>query len=186
MLVQQQELGLFEGRHQQRDSLALTAGEQTDLAGHTVFQPQIQRFEQLVVFVVLLLRDADFERAGKTPAGRQGQVLVDLHRRGGAHHRVLEHAANVLGTLVLGQAGHILPVNNDFAHIHRPDARDGVQHRGFARAVAADDRDKVAVLQRQIQSLQGDLLIDGSCIEGLVYILDLKHCPYLPFSRVLW
>ena len=164
MLVQQQELGLFEGRHQQRDSLALTAGEQTDLAGHTVFQPQIQRFEQLVVFVVLLLRDADLERAGKTPAGRQGQVLVDLHRRGGAHHRV----------------------NNDFAHIHRPDARDGVQHRGFARAVAADDRDKVAVLQRQIQSLQGDLLIDGSCIEGLVYILDLKHCPCLPFSRVLW
>ena len=116
---------------------------------------------------MLLLRDAGLERAGKTPAGRQGQVLVDLHRRG-------------------GQAGHILPVNNDFAHIHRPDARDGVQHRGFARAVAADDRDKVAVLQRQIQSLQGDLLIDGSCIEGLVYILDLKHCPYLPFSRVLW
>ena len=167
-------------------ALKLTAGEQTDLAGHTVFQPQIQRFEQLVVFVVLLLRDADLERAGKTPAGRQGQVLVDLHRRGGAHHRILEHAANVLGTLVLGQAGHILPVNNDFAHIHRPDARDGVQHRGFARAVSADDRDKVAVLQRQIQPLQGDLLIDGSCIEGLVYILDLKHCPCLPFSRVLW
>ena len=68
----------------------------------------------------------------------------------------------------------------------REGARDGVQHRGFARAVAADDRDKVAVLQRQIQSLQGDLLIDGSCIEGFVYILDLKHCPCLPFSRVLW
>ena len=103
VLVQQQELGLFEGRHQQRDSLALTAGEQADLAGHTVFQPQIQRFEQLVVFVVLLLRDADLQRAGQAAAGRQREIFIDLHGSRRAHHRVLKHTAQKFGAFVLRQ-----------------------------------------------------------------------------------
>ena len=102
---------------------------------------------------MLFLRDAGFQCAGQAPAGRQSQVFIDLHGSGSAHHRVLEHAANVLGTLVLRQAGHILPVNDDLAHIHRPDTGHGIQHRGLARAVAADDSDKVAVLQRQVEAL---------------------------------
>ena len=39
VLVQQQELWLFQRCHQQRDRLALAAGEEPHLAGHAVFQP---------------------------------------------------------------------------------------------------------------------------------------------------
>ena len=128
---------------------------------------------------MLLLRDADPQRAGQAAAGRQREIFIDLHGSRRAHHRVLKHTADVFGTLMLR-------VNKDLAHIHRPDTGYCVQHRGLACAVAADDRHKVAVLQRQIQPLEGHLLVDGARIEGLIYIFDLKHCPCLPFSRVPW
>ena len=46
-------------------------------------------------------------------------------------------------------------------------------------AVVADSIDEV---RKYLSGMGAD--VDG--IEGLVYILDLKHCPCLPFSRVLW
>ena len=87
---------------------------------------------------------------------------------------------------MLRQAGDILSIDENFSHIHRPDTRHRVEHGGLACAVSANDGDKVPVIQRQIQPVQRHFLIDRSGVEGLVYILDLKHCPCLPFSRVLW
>ena len=186
VLIKQQQLGLLQRSHQQRDRLTLAAGQQTHLAGHALLQPQIERLEQLIVGIMLLLCDADLQRAGQAAAGRQRKIFIDLHGSRRAHHRVLKHTADVFGALMLRKACHILPVNKDLAHIHRPDTGHGVQHRGLACAVAADDRHKVAVLQRQIQPLEGHLLVDGARIESLINIFDLKHCPCLPFSRVPW
>jgi len=176
VLVQQQQLGLFQGRHQQGDCLALAAGKQTDLAGHAVLQAQAQGFKQLVVLGIFLFGNTNAQGAARTAAGGQGQVFINLHRGGGAHHGVLEHTANVSGALVLRQAGDILTINNNLAHIHRPHTGNSIQHGGLARTVAADYGDEIAVLQCQVQIIQGNLLVDRTGVKSLVNVFDLKHC----------
>ena len=53
VLVQQQQLRLLQGGHQQRQRLTLTAGEQAHLGGKAVLKPQIQRFQQSPVICPL-------------------------------------------------------------------------------------------------------------------------------------
>ena len=124
---------------------------------------------------MLFFGDADAQRALGTAPGSQRKVFVNLHGGGGTHHGVLEHAPDVLCALMLRQAGDVLPVHEDLAHINGPHTGNGVQHGGLARAVAADNGDKIAVLQGQLQPAQGNLLVDGAGIKGLVNVFDLKH-----------
>ena len=175
VLVQQQQLGLLQGGHQQGQGLPLAAGEQAYLAGQPILQAQIQDLQQLLILLPLGPGDAGAEGAALPPAGGQGQVLLDLHGGGGAHHGILEHPADELGPLVLGQAGHILPVDGDGAAIHRIDAGHQVEQGGLARAVAADHRHEVPVVEGEGHAVHGPLLVDGAGVEGLVDFLDLKH-----------
>ena len=180
MLVQQEELGFVHGGHQQGQRLTLTAGQQAHTGGQTVFQAQVQGLEQFPVLFPLGLGDADAQGAGLAAAGSQRQILFDLHGGGGAGHRILEHTADVGSTLMLAQAGDVHAVDDNFAFIHRPHTGHGVQHGGLARAVAADDGDKIALVQLQVQAVQGRFLVHGACVEGLGNILDLKHFLHPP------
>ena len=58
----------------------------------------------------------------------------------------------------------------------------GVEHGGLTGAVAADDGDKIAFLQVQVQAVQSDLFIDGTGIEHLDNIFNFKHGCCLPSS----
>ena len=87
--------------------------------------------------------------------GCQGKVFINSHGSSGTHHRVLEHAADVFGTLVLRKACHIFSVNDDFAHIDRPYARHRIQHGGTLDRVFANHRHKISVFQFEIQAIQG-------------------------------
>ena len=107
-------------------------------------------------------------------------LLADGHGGVKAGHGVLEHAADVGGALVLPQFGHVGAVNDDLAAVHRPHTSHSVQHGGFARAVAADDGDKITFVQFQVQTVQGRFLVDGTGVEGLGNILDLKHFLHPP------
>ena len=108
VLVQQKQLGLLEGGHQQGQGLTLTAGQQAHLGGHAVFQTQIQGFQQLPVSFVLRLWHTPLkEGAAAAPAGCQRQILHNLHIRRGAGHGILEHPAQHGGTLMLAQAGNV-------------------------------------------------------------------------------
>ena len=91
------------------------------MASHALLQPQIQHLQQLAVFVALSFGDAGAQRSGLAAAAGQRQIFFNLHGGGSAGHRVLEHAADVLGPLVLRQAGDINAVNDDLAAVHRPD-----------------------------------------------------------------
>ena len=71
---------------------------------------------------------------------------------------------------------YILTINNDLAHIHRPHTGNSIQHGGLARTVAADYGDEIAVLQCQVQIIQGNLLVDRTGVKSLVNVFDLKHC----------
>ena len=102
VLVKQQQLGVGERGHEQRERLALAAGEQADLGRHARLQAQAQRGEQLGVLLLLLGGDAPGKTALLAAALGQREVLGNLHVCGGAAHRVLEHAAQELGALWLG------------------------------------------------------------------------------------
>ena len=175
MLVQQQQFGPVHGGHQQGQRLALAARQQAHPGGKAVFQPQVQGLEQLFVFLPFLAGDAGAQGAGLATAGRQGQVFFDLHGGGGAGHGVLKDPADVLGPLVLAQAGDVGAIDHDLALVHRPDAGHRVQHGGFARAVAPDDGDEIALVQMERQSVQGRLFVDGAGVEGLGNVLNVKH-----------
>ena len=167
VLVEQQQLRLLQGGHEQRQRLALAAGEQADLRRHAVLKAEAKALELLMIFLALRLRDAPAQRALLAAARGEGEVLLNLHVRGRAHHGVLEHAADVLRAAVLRHGSHVHTVEDDAAGVHRPDARDGVEHGGFAGAVAADDGHEIARLQMQGQSVERPFLIDGAGVEGL-------------------
>ena len=167
VLVEQQQLRLLQGGHEQRQRLALAAGEQADLRRHAVLKAEAKALELLMIFLALRLRDAPAQRALLATARGEGEVLLDLHVRCRAHHGVLEHAADVLRAAVLRHGSHVHTVEDDAAGVHRPDARDGVEHGGFAGTVAADDGHEIARLQVQGQSVERPLFVDGAGVEGL-------------------
>ena len=113
----------------------------------------------------------------------EGKVFLDLHGGGGAHHGILEHAADEFGPLKFRQIGHIHAVNQDLTGLHKVSTGHAVQHGGLTGTVAADNRNKLTGLQVQVQATQGLFLIDRSGIEGLKNILDFKHgsSPFLPW-----
>ena len=92
MLVEQQQLRLLQRRHQQRQRLPLTAGEQTDLCRHTVLKTEIQGTQTLLIIGTLCFRHAPAQPAALAAPRRQREIFFDLHGGCGAHHGVLEHA----------------------------------------------------------------------------------------------
>ena len=72
---------------------------------------------------------------------------------------------------MLRQGGDILAIEENASLIHGPDARDRVEHGGFARAVAADNGDEIAGLEVQVQTVESLLLINGAGIKGFGDVL---------------
>ena len=184
MLVQQQQLGLVHGSHQQGQCLTLTAGKQAYTGSQTIFKAQIKGLEQLTVLLTLGLRDADAQGTWLAAAGCQRKVFFDLHSSGGAGHGILKYTADIGSALMLAQAGDIYTVNDDLALIHRPHTGNSIEHRRFARTIAANHSDKIALIQLQVQAVQGSFLVDRASVKGLGNVLDLKHFlhPPLPSS----
>ena len=118
VLVQQQQLGTFQRRHQQRQRLTLTAGQGADLGGEPGLQPQSQIAQQRAVGLSLLLGDAPAKAALLPAACRQRQIFLDVYGGRCAHHGVLKHAANVGGPFVLRKIGHVDAVKEHLAGIH--------------------------------------------------------------------
>ena len=147
VLVEQEQLRRLKRRHQQRQCLPLAAGEQTDLCSHPVFESETERRQLVAEELPLRLRHAPAERPLFAAAIGQREVFFDLHVRRRAHHGVLEHAADVLRALVFRHGRHIHAANFNRALVHGPHARDSIQQRGLASAVATDDRDEIAVGQ---------------------------------------
>ena len=179
MFVEEQQPGAVHRRHQQRDGLPLAAGEQADLGGKAVFQAEFQRGEQLAVALAVRAPDAAHKAALFAALGGDGEVLGDLHIRRGALHGVLKDAAEELGALVFRHARHVHAVDLDGAIIRLPHAGDGVEQGGLARAVAADDGDKFAVSDLQIEAIERRLGVDGTGVERLLQVRDPKHLPHL-------
>ena len=106
---------------------------------------------------------------------RQRHILFNVHGRGRAGHRVLKHAAEVLGALVFRQAGHIHTRDfNRAADRRRIRTRHRVEGGGFARAVAADDRDEIAFVELEIHVCQRALFGDRAGVKRLGDVVDIQ------------
>ena len=113
MFIQEQQFRLLQGGHQQGDCLPLSAGEQTDFRLHAVFQSEAELRKRCAVQFPLFLRDTPGECSAFGAAVRHSQIFFDHHGRRGAHHRILENSADVLGSLGLIFVRQVLTVKDD-------------------------------------------------------------------------
>ena len=169
--------GCLQRCHQQRERLALAAGEQSrpwwsgGTQGRGRGPPSSSRYCSFSSFVT-----PQRKTAALAAAGGEGEVLFDPHRVGAVpiigswNTRPMNAARLCSGRLVTFGA-----VDDDLAGVDKERAGGGVEHRGLARAVAADDGDEVAVVQRQTQAVQRGLGVDGAGVEGLIKFLEFKH-----------
>ena len=176
MFVQKEQLGFLQCGHQQGDCLTLTAGEQTNLCGKPVFQSQIQNFQKLFVLFPFLCGNAGTQTSALASTGGKGKVFFDLHIGRCAGHGVLKYPSQIFGTLMLPQVGDIHTVDDNTAAIHRINTGNHIQHSGFTCTVTANDRDKIALVQVEINAVQGSFFIHRTGVEGFFYINNIKHC----------
>ena len=166
MLVQQQQLRRCQRCHQKGYCLALTARQKPDLCGHTGLKTQIQIGKDLAVALALGAGDAPLQTSAFAATCRKRKVFLNFHFLCRAHHRVLEHATEELGALVLGQMGHIHAVDQHLTAVKAPRAGNGIQQCRFSRTVTADYGNKVAVVEDKVNVLQRHLFVYRAGEEG--------------------
>ena len=183
VLVKQQQLGLCEGGHQQGEGLTLSARKQTDLSFHARIETQVELLEECRELSFFFFGDTPGKTAMQAAALGKCQVFDNLHVGGGATHRVLEHAAKILGALGFGHARNVFTVELDYARIERVHTGDHIEQRGLAGAVATDHGNEVAVVKDKVNTGKGTLLGDSALVERLFDVGELKHPDHLPSSR---
>ena len=147
VFVQKQQLGRYQRRHQQRQRLTLAAGQQTHGMIHPVFQPQLQLRQLFPESGTILRRDHGEGRPFfRRPQIGQRQIFLDGHAGGGAFQGVLKEPADEFAALVIRKTGDILPVQTDGSLVHHERTGDRAEQGGFARAVGAENGDKIAAI----------------------------------------
>src|SRR5699024_8161705 len=179
VLIEQEDLGVREARHEQRERLALAAGEQAHPGPQAVLEPEIQRAQLLDEPGPAGLCHSPPEPAGLPAPEREGEVLLDGQIRGRARERVLEHPAHVAGALELLEALHRLAVDGDRARIHPEPAGDGIEQGRLPRPVGTDDRDEIPGLQVQAQVDERLAFVDRAGKERPGDVVDAQH--HAPF-----
>ena len=175
VLVEEHDLGLREASHEQRERLALAAGEQTDASREAIVQTELQLGQFLLEEGAAAAIQSEAEPAGLAALVGHRKVLFDSEVRRGTRHGVLEDATHDLRALMLGKAGDICTSDGDSARVDGQAAGDGIKERRLARAVGTDDGHEVAGLQVQIDARERAAFVDGAGEEGLGNALNLKH-----------
>ena len=149
-----------------------------------ILKAEAEAAQLLAVLLALRSGHAPAKPAALAAAHCEGEILLKLHVRRCAHHRVLEYAADILCALVVGQRGDVLAVEDDAPVVHRPDTGHSVEHGGFTGAVAADDRDEIAVVKMEVNAVERYALIYCAFIECFTYVYKIKHRAPPPFFSV--
>ena len=153
MLVQQQQLGGDEGRHQQGQRLALAAGKQTYRLAHPVLQAHAQQGQMLPEqFLILFVHPAE-ERAFRLLGAqvRQGQIFLNGHMGRRSPHGVLKQMADLLAAHMGRQEGNVLPIQHNAAGVRPEAARNGPEQCGLTRAVGTNNGGKISGGQMKAQ-----------------------------------
>src|SRR5690606_23058723 len=185
VFVEQQDAGRLQRRHQQADCLALPPGQQPDTVGEAVFQPQPERGQPFAKALAHRGLYRAPETAARAPQLRERHVFFDGQVFAGAGHGILEHARHAAGALPDRLARDIGALDLDAAGINGQVARDGIQKRGLAGAIGADDGDELAARNFQRQAAQRAGFDGRTGIEGNFEVFCAQHgqAPFLPSSR---
>ena len=141
---------------------------------HPVFQPQLQLRQLFPELGAIPRRDHGEGRPFfRRPQIGQRQIFLDGHAGRGAFQGVLKEPADEFAALVIRKTGDILPVQTDGSLVHHERAGDRAEQGGFARAVGAENGDKIAGVQMQVNAVQGFFLVDGAGVEGFGNVTDL-------------
>ena len=110
---------------------------------------------------------------------REGEVFLDAHVRRGAAQRVLKQPPDDAAAVMLACKGNVLAIQQNTALVHIKATCDGVEKRGLARAVRADNGDEITLVQMERQIGNGALFVHRSDVEGLGDVLNVQHisCP---------
>ena len=182
VLVEQQQLGRDHGGHEQRQRLALAAGEQADGRVHAVLQPHVELGERVTEKVaVAACHAAEGLMLFRRAEVGHGEVFLDGHVRRSALERILEQVADAAAALVRRQERDVPPVERDGTGIDIEHTGDGIEERALAGAVRADDGGKLPVGQPEREIRQGALLVDGAGVERLGNMGNFKHRSRPPF-----
>ncbi len=103
MLVKKQYFRLFERCHQKRQSLSLTAGEESHLDSHSVLESQFEGSEGIVVDFSLLSAYTPLKASFLPPAVSKSHVLLNEHIGCSSHHRVLKDTPQHQCSLIVGK-----------------------------------------------------------------------------------
>ena len=168
VFVQQQQLRLGNGGHQQRGRLPLAAGEQPHPGLEPVLQPQVQLLQQIPEMGAVPSVDREEAAAGLARV-RQRQVLLDGHVRRGAPQGILVQAADVQRALVVPLPGDVLAVQQDLSPVQPEFPQYGVEQRRFSRAVGAQHGDEIAPGDLEVHAAERDLLVGRAALKGLFH-----------------
>ncbi len=177
VLVQQEQFGPGDGRHEQRRRLTLPSGEQAHLGFHPVLEPEVEGRQQFAKIggITTVHRE---KRLGRVARIRHGEVFFDGHAGRGPALRILKEAADVEGPFVVLIIGNILSVQNDPAAVGQEFAQDRIEESGFARAVGPEDRDELALPGFQRKVVQRDFFVGSARLETFGEMADHELCAH--------
>ena len=128
MLIEEQELRLLQGCHQERQCLSLSSGEKPYLGSQTFFQAKPQIRQKFLVYFSFLSLDTRTQRTTVAPSKCQCQILLNTHGSGSAVHGILEYTSQIFGSLVLRKLCDINTVDQNLTCIYRPYSGDRIHH----------------------------------------------------------
>ena len=79
----------------------------------------------------------------------EGKIFLNAHVRRGAAQRVLKQPPDDAAAVMLACKGNVLAIQQNTALVHIKAACDGVEKRGLARAVRADNGDEIALVEME-------------------------------------
>ena len=154
-----------------RSLLPLSPGQQAHLGLHPVLQSHVQGGQQVPEIGVVPAVHREEGAAGLSGIG-QGQILLDGHAGGGAPQGVLVETADVQRPPVVLLPGDVLLPQENFAAVREDFSQNGVEQGRFARAVGAQNGDKLTRRHLQGQAVQSQLLVNGARLKALGQLLD--------------
>ena len=103
-------IGSDHGRHQDRERLALSAGQQPDRRVQSVLKTHTETSHGFAQCATVIASQRPSEQSPAASFSREDEVLGDAQLRGGTSKRALEYPADKAGPPLLRPAGHILIV----------------------------------------------------------------------------
>ena len=113
VLVEQQHLCRAERRHDQRQRLTLTSGEQRDAVVQALLKAQLKHRESLVGELAELLCDGKAESTRRCPRRSDSNVFDNRHVLADSNARILKHARQHRRASMHRPSGDFRPIDED-------------------------------------------------------------------------